>query len=569
MTFSRRVCEQIKYYVGNYRLENVLRFNDLGVLFDSRLDFGPHIEGCVNKAIGVLGFIKRWSKEFVDPYLTKRLFTTLVKHILDYVSPSYQFNVDQNYAPLPVNAEEGKGNRHLGILSPSEQQQPVLLFKEDRRKEDSHPNDSTKVLHQQQGTPSKQIKSESATKAENIKSEPVNNISSPMSHIPLNNKDLGSYSNVYSRHPVTLSSQQTSREEELRRYYIFNDQQRRQNSILSNNGSLNQQVQGNSPQTNQPQCRDDSPSTQGNVQTQQQIKIKSNASLGMLSNSGKITSTTKESPKHKQDEETKTIKQEGQKPTMETQGPPPPPTSQYFLHPSYIAPTPFGFDPNHPMYRNVLMPPTSPYNAAPYHLPMPRYHTPEDLSRNAGPKALDVLHHAASQYYTTHKIHELSERALKSPNNGSNNGSNTAKVSVSSPTLSTVHLPNMSTNSLGHHSNTTQSPQTITSNSNKQDVLGQKALCGPIVGTNVAHELQKPPSSSGSPIASNSAIVTASGSGADSRSPPPQRHVHTHHHTHVGLGYPMYPAPYGAAVLASQQAAAVAVINPFPPGPTK
>lgn len=33
--------------------------------------------------------------------------------------------------------------------------------------------------------------------------------------------------------------------------------------------------------------------------------------------------------------------------------------------------------------------------------------------------------------------------------------------------------------------------------------------------------------------------------GADSRSPPPQRHVHTHHHTHVGLGYPMYPAPYG------------------------
>lgn len=35
------------------------------------------------------------------------------------------------------------------------------------------------------------------------------------------------------------------------------------------------------------------------------------------------------------------------------------------------------------------------------------------------------------------------------------------------------------------------------------------------------------------------------GDGKESRSPPPQRHVHTHHHTHVGLGYPMYPAPYG------------------------
>ncbi|XP_075167672.1 uncharacterized protein LOC142239792 [Haematobia irritans] len=46
-------------------------------------------------------------------------------YAFNYVSPSYQFNVDQNYAPLPVNAEEGKGNRHLGILSPSEQQQPI------------------------------------------------------------------------------------------------------------------------------------------------------------------------------------------------------------------------------------------------------------------------------------------------------------------------------------------------------------------------------------------------------------------------------------------------------------
>jgi len=37
----------------------------------------------VNKARGVLAFIKRWSKEFDDPYVTKTLFILLVRPI-DY-----------------------------------------------------------------------------------------------------------------------------------------------------------------------------------------------------------------------------------------------------------------------------------------------------------------------------------------------------------------------------------------------------------------------------------------------------------------------------------------------------
>lgn len=48
--------------------------------------------------------------------------------------------------------------------------------------------------------------------------------------------------------------------------------------------------------------------------------------------------------------------------------------------------------------------------------PMQRFHAPEDLSRNTSTKALDILQHQAAQYaYNPHKIHELSERALKSP----------------------------------------------------------------------------------------------------------------------------------------------------------
>ncbi|XP_050324036.1 mucin-19 isoform X3 [Bactrocera neohumeralis] len=352
-------------------------------------------------------------------------------------------------------------------------------------------------------------------------------------------------------------------------------------------------------------------------QHQQSQKSKSqscSSSSGGNSGSGKATNLTKESSKQKQQEEEVKVKQEGQKPTMETQGPPPPPTSQYFLHPSYIAPAPFSFDPNHPMYRNVLMSAAGPYNAAPYHLPMPRYHAPEDLSRNTGTKALDALHHAASQYYTTHKIHELSERALKSPTSGGGGGGGSGgpggavKVSVSSPNVGMQQQgvsgggvtgpgsgPNTvqnAPNSGGHLPPTNQSsvgggmplnlqppPTGMSGPPNKSDVLGQKVLSGGPGGPggslaggplNIdAHKQQGGPSGPNSGGGIGGAPAGGNSNPADSRSPPPQRHVHTHHHTHVGLGYPMYTAPYGAAVLASQQAAAVAVINPFPPGPNK
>lgn len=39
-----------------------------------------------NKAYGVLDFIKRWAKKFSDPYVTKQLYTALVKHIIEYRS---------------------------------------------------------------------------------------------------------------------------------------------------------------------------------------------------------------------------------------------------------------------------------------------------------------------------------------------------------------------------------------------------------------------------------------------------------------------------------------------------
>lgn len=251
------------------------------------------------------------------------------------------------------------------------------------------------------------------------------------------------------------------------------------------------------------------------------------------------------------DKEPIKVKQEGQKPTMETQGPPPPPTSQYYIHPSYMGPGPFGFEPSgHPMYRNMNMM-ASAYGPGGYHLPISRFHAPEDLSRNPNSKALDLLQHHANQYYNPHKIHELSERALKSPTSN-------VKVTVSSPSITSQAQTQQSSANVntsggggGGHSNlsnpnanslslNTQPPPPSSmppgsggsslakNNSIGSNAVGSDKLSGGGVG-GVAGGNDMPPSKDG----------TNTG-----RSPPPQRHVHTHHHTHVGLGYPMYPT-YG------------------------
>ena len=72
-------------------LELVKSFNDIVIIFDCKLDFRNHITSAVGKATCILGFIKRWPKEFSDTYVTKQLFTTLVRPILVYGSVQIVF----------------------------------------------------------------------------------------------------------------------------------------------------------------------------------------------------------------------------------------------------------------------------------------------------------------------------------------------------------------------------------------------------------------------------------------------------------------------------------------------
>jgi len=99
MTFYRGTPTLASYSLQNTPLDRIFPVNDLGVLLDSKLKFDCHIMSTVSKAMSVLGFIKRWSKEFNDPFTTKLLFTSLVRPILEYCSsvwsPQYQVHIDR------------------------------------------------------------------------------------------------------------------------------------------------------------------------------------------------------------------------------------------------------------------------------------------------------------------------------------------------------------------------------------------------------------------------------------------------------------------------------------------
>lgn len=98
MCFFRKSHLKVKYFLGGFELDNVHTFTDLGILLDPKLNFIQHITLTVNKARSLLGFIKRWAKEFDDPYITKQLFISLVRPVLEYGSiiwdPTYKVHIN-------------------------------------------------------------------------------------------------------------------------------------------------------------------------------------------------------------------------------------------------------------------------------------------------------------------------------------------------------------------------------------------------------------------------------------------------------------------------------------------
>jgi hypothetical protein len=54
--------------LGGIILDRVVSINDLGVIMDSKMSFTGHIDVTVGRVLAMLGFVKRLSCEFRDPY---------------------------------------------------------------------------------------------------------------------------------------------------------------------------------------------------------------------------------------------------------------------------------------------------------------------------------------------------------------------------------------------------------------------------------------------------------------------------------------------------------------------
>ncbi|KAI8115985.1 hypothetical protein CVS40_11875 [Lucilia cuprina] len=85
ISYSRsRYIFNASYKLGTYNIKKENEIMDLGILFDSKLTFKPHLDYLIPKAYSILAFLKRNCTEFLDPYTFKLLFSSFVRSKLEY-----------------------------------------------------------------------------------------------------------------------------------------------------------------------------------------------------------------------------------------------------------------------------------------------------------------------------------------------------------------------------------------------------------------------------------------------------------------------------------------------------
>lgn len=84
--FRTRNGELHDYSIDGTLLNRVKAVNDLGVIFDRTVSFRDHCLKVCNNGMRVLNFVKRRAHEFLDPYVTKSLYCSFVRSILEYCS---------------------------------------------------------------------------------------------------------------------------------------------------------------------------------------------------------------------------------------------------------------------------------------------------------------------------------------------------------------------------------------------------------------------------------------------------------------------------------------------------
>jgi hypothetical protein len=87
LSFTRKKSPLIhNYNLNSHILERVTYITDLGVIFDYHLTFIYQYEAMLSRANKMLGFIKRRAQEFNNVWVTKTLYCSLVRSVLEYGS---------------------------------------------------------------------------------------------------------------------------------------------------------------------------------------------------------------------------------------------------------------------------------------------------------------------------------------------------------------------------------------------------------------------------------------------------------------------------------------------------
>lgn len=87
VSFTRRkLITHTQYYIGMDRILRVDRHRDLGVLFDEKLTFVPHVNEIVEKSNRLFGMINRFAKEIHHPPIATKILKTYVTPIVEYAS---------------------------------------------------------------------------------------------------------------------------------------------------------------------------------------------------------------------------------------------------------------------------------------------------------------------------------------------------------------------------------------------------------------------------------------------------------------------------------------------------
>lgn len=88
------------YYIDGEKIEKVKVIKDLGIILDEKMNFHAHIEYITAKAKSVLAWIKRFSRDFEDPWTIKKLFFTFILPIIEYGSQIWNPYTDQKIARI-------------------------------------------------------------------------------------------------------------------------------------------------------------------------------------------------------------------------------------------------------------------------------------------------------------------------------------------------------------------------------------------------------------------------------------------------------------------------------------